>query len=196
MKKQILIIIMLFLVLGSLIAEEKYYAGINTIALASFINTEYTGVASNMFSNAEVGLALNAGKFLTENGVLEARLSISKPNQISFVPQIHLGYNSFILKHFGISKANMYTGGFVKYWDYYNTETKVHFHNIVPYFTIGYMWTNKSNIFYDLRLNQTLYAISWSSQEHSEGSSEFFLSPMKEWIPVMPMLSFNIGYRF
>jgi len=196
MKKNIFIIFIILLVFTSLSAQKQYYAGINALSLYTFTNNNYSGVAASIFTNAEMGLSLNAGKFLTENGVLEGRLSISKPNQISFCPQIHFGYNSFLLKHFKVSELNFYTGGFLKYWDYYNTKTKTHFHNIVPYFTIGYMWTMKNNIFMDLRLNQTLYAFSWSSLEHSEGGSEWFLSPMKELTPILPMFSFNVGYRF
>lgn len=196
MKTKLFLIITILFVISSLSAQRKYYVGINTISLTTFVNNEYTGVFATMYSNAEMGLSINAGKFLTDNGAIEGRLSISKPNQNSFAPQIHFGYNSFILRHFNLSKLNFYAGGFAKYWDYYNTKTKVHFHSIVPYFTIGYMWTKKNNIFLDLRLNQTIYAISWSSLKHSKAGSEFFFSPMKEWTPILPMISFNIGYRF
>ena len=148
-----------------------------------------------MLTNSEHGLSFNGGYFISKNGALETRISIAKTNQISFAPQIHFGYNFFLLNHFNVSEKKLYVGAFTKFWDFYNIEKDIHFFNIVPYVTVGYLW-QIGNFNLDLRLNQTIAAVSWSTMEHTSTGAEFFFSPMRSFSPVLPYLSFNVEYRF
>jgi len=75
-----------------------------------------------------------------------------------------------------IYKINFYTGGFVKFWDYYNRLTKIHFMNIAPYITIGY-WREFKALVVDFRLNQTFAIYSWSNLEHSSAGMDWFFFP-------------------
>lgn len=197
MQKHIITAVMLLMIFSTSTFSEdkKHYIGLNVFAPLSFFEVDGAGMIGSMISNSEYGFSLNGGYFLSKNGVFEGRISIGKPNKIYWAPQLHIGYNFFALKYFGASEINLYAGAFLKFYDLYNTETSEHYFNIIPYVTIGYWWTS-GNLIFDLRLNQTLYAVTWSTQEHTKAGSGFFLSPMKSWIPVLPNLSFNIAYRF
>ncbi|MCP5061273.1 MAG: hypothetical protein GY936_02265 [Ignavibacteriae bacterium] len=197
MQKYIITTVILVIIFSTLTfsQDKKHYIGVNVFAPLSFVEVDGAGMIGSMLSNSEYGLSLNGGYFLSENGVLEGRISIGKPNQIYWAPQIHIGYNSFALRQFEISDINLYAGAFLKFYDLYNTETSEHYFNIIPYITIGYWWTSGDLIF-DLRVNQTFYALTWSTQEHTKAGSGFFFSPMKSLLQVFPNLSFNMAYRF
>jgi len=197
MRKFIFGLVMVLIVFSVAIfpQEKKYYAGLNVFALSSFIEMDGAGMIGSMISNSEYGISLNGGYLPTKNSILEGRISIGKPNKIYWATQLHFGYNFFALKHFGISEMNLYAGGFLKFYDLFNSQTSIHYFNIIPYVTVGYLW-NSSDFIFDLRLNQTLYAVTWSTQEHTKAGSGFFFSPFKSWAPVLPNLSFNVAYRF
>lgn len=195
MLKFIVVIFILTLCDSTFSQDKKNYIGINIFAPLSYVELDGVGMLGSLISNAEYGISLNGGHFLSENGVLEGRLSIGKPNKLYWAPQVHVGYNFFALKSLGISNADLYVGTFLKFYDLYNTGTKEHYFNIIPYITIGYWWTS-GNLIFDFRLNQTIYAVTWSTQEYTKTGTGFFFSPMKSWLPVMPNLSINIAYRF
>jgi len=50
------------------------------------------------------------------------------------------------------------------------------------------------NMFFDFRLNQNVYAISWSNRENTGMNSGFHFSVCDDISPVLPYLCINLGY--
>lgn len=140
-------------------------------------------------------LAVCGGYFLNSHQAIETRLSLGNVHQMAFVGQLHLGTNYFILDKLNIMNKGLYCGGYLKFWDYYNKLTEIHFFNVVPYLTIGY-WHEFEPIILDFRINQTLAIFSWSSLEHTSSGSDWFFSPWPAFVPVLPTITFTVGYRF
>jgi hypothetical protein len=125
----------------------------------------------------------------------EARFSFGKIHQVANVGQLHLGTNY----HFAFNKKrnknnSFYTGAYLKYWDYYNRLTEVHFYNIAPYIAAGRQWHLKQ-VTIDARINQTISIISWSGMEGTKPGSAWFLSPWPEFISVLPTFTLTVSYK-
>ncbi len=73
--------------------------------------------------------------------------------------------------------------------------TRVSYMNLIPYATFGYRY-QKSKYFFDLRLNQNIYAVSWSNLNNTSLNSGFVFSIYDDISPVLPYLSINVGYVF
>lgn len=168
---------------------SEYYIGINPLAPLTSISNQYTNLYLPLISNLETGLSLNAG--IKKNmSAYEIRYSLGKPNKMYFLNQVHIGYNYFIS-----SKKRMYVGSFLKYYSLHNLDKKIKNNSLVPYLTVGYNYYFK-NCFIDFRLNQNIYAISWSNQNNLKVNSGLHFSIFKELSPVVPYLSINVGYVF
>jgi hypothetical protein len=169
-----------------------YFIGINPIAPLTSLPNQFTNLYLPLFSNLETGLAVNTGIKLKKS-VIEGRLSYGKPNTLFKLSQIHLGYCYFINRK--DKNTGFYIGGFTKYYHLKNTKNDIRNSSIIPYLCAGYR-LEKQNIFIDFRLNQNVYAISWSNQEHTSINSNFHFSVYDDISPVLPYLSINIGYVF
>ncbi len=143
----------------------------------------------------EYGANVVGGFFFRPNQNVEGRLSLSNIHQVAFVGQFHLGTNYYFLNS-KLSKNNMgwYIGGYAKYWDFYNRQTDIHFHNISPYISAGYTFSAK-RLQVDLRINQTLAVYSWSSLEHTKGNAAWMFSPWPEFISVIPTITLTMLYK-
>lgn len=179
------------------VKETSWYLGTNPVAipLGFSIKPEVKRFLPIAAGN-EYGANLAAGYFFRPNRTIEGRLSLSNIHQVAFVGQFHLGTNYFLQKNkVSEGKKGWYFGGYVKYWDFYNRLTHIHFHNISPYLSLGYTKVKKRFLF-DFRLNQTLAVYSWSSLEYSRAAADWMFSPWPEFIPVMPTITCTISYKF
>ncbi len=143
----------------------------------------------------EYGVNFVAGYRLSQKQLLEARLAFGPVHQVANVLQVHFGAQHFFQKEEKALPHGLYSGISVKYWDFYNRLTQVHFHNLSPYITAGYAFPINEKIRFDLRLNQTVAVFSWSSLEHTGAGADWFLSPWPEFIPVLPTLSLTISWN-
>ena len=173
----------------------NYYIGINPLAIPVACNIQedakrYTPIISGL----EYGVAVCGGYFLNEFRTLETRISLGNIHQVARVGQWHIGMNYYVFRKLNRAPRNMYAGLFFKFWDYYNRLTKVHFLNISPYISIGYRW-DMDPIFLDFRLNQTIAIVSWSSLEHTSPGSAWFFSPWPAFMPVLPTITFTVGWK-
>jgi len=175
---------------------SKFYAGINPLALpAAFQVQDDVKRYLPIMSGLEYGLSVCGGYYFNPNLAIESRLSLGYVNKLAFAGQLHAGSNYFLFRKLNIKPQNLYIGGFFKLWDYYNRYSKVHFFNLCPYLTLGYQ-KQISRLFYDIRLNQTLFIYSWSSLEHTSPGHDWFLSPWPAFIPILPTFTFTFGWMF
>ncbi|MBN2413104.1 hypothetical protein JXQ31_15565 [candidate division KSB1 bacterium] len=181
---------------GLTLNEPKFYAGINPLALpAAFQVQDDVKRYLPIMTGLEYGFAVSGGYFFNSNHCIESRLALGYVNKLAFTGQLHAGSNYFLFRKLNIRPKNLYIGGFIKFWDYYNRYTKVHFLNLSPYLTLGYR-KQIGRLFYDIRLNQTIFVYSWSSLEHTSPGHDWFFSPWPAFIPVLPTFTFTIGWMF
>lgn len=173
-----------------------YYIGTNPVAipLGFSLKPELKRFLP-IFAGNEYGTNLVGTYFFRPNQSIEGRLSLSNVHQLAFVGQLHLGSNYYFQKNkISRGKKGWYLGANVKYWDFYNQLTHIHFHNISPYFSLGYMKSRKRFLF-DFRLNQTVAVYSWSSLNHTQANTDWMLSPWPDFIPVLPTITLTVSYR-
>lgn len=176
--------------------RSDWYIGTNPVAipLGFSIKPESKRFLPIVAGN-EYGTNLVGTYFFRPNQSIEGRLSLSNVHQAAFVGQYHLGSNYYFQKHkISKGKKGWYLGANVKYWDFYNKLTHIHFQNINPYFSLGYTKTMNRFLF-DFRINQTVAVYSWSSLEYTTGNADWMLSPWPEFIPVLPTITFTVSYR-
>lgn len=176
--------------------EKSFYLTTNLLSPISGLNKNSAtlNVLVPLFSNLEYGFTLNGGYFKNYHS-FETRLTCGKSNDYNIIPQIQFGYNFFILDYFKHNESGWYAGGFARYWLYHNKYTKTDLNNITANLTIGHAW-KKKRIIYDFRINQPLTVFSSSNIENTKSKFEMNTSPMPLFSPILPFISFNIGYRF
>lgn len=201
MKKIIstLIIINIFINLTAQKPEntnKTFYITTNALSPLAGLNksSSIANALIPLFSNLEYGITLSGGYFKNYHSI-ETRISYGKSNTYSVIPQIQLGYNYFIIDYLKHNNSGWYVGGFARYWLYQNINTDAGMHNITSNVTLGYV-NKKHRFIYDIRLNQPLTIYSISSISNTKPSFETNFSPMPKFSPVLPFLSFNIGYQF
>ncbi len=176
--------------------DKSYYLTTNILSPVAGLNKSVTAanVLVPLFSNLEYGPTLSGG-LLQKHHAFEARLTYGKSNKYNVIPQAQVGWNFFITDYFKKNESGFYVGAFARYWMYRNTFSDTNLNNITSNLTIGYAW-KKSKLIYDFRVNQPLTIYSKSNIEHTKPSFEANFSPMPEFLPILPFLSFNIGYKF
>jgi hypothetical protein len=176
---------------------KSWYVGINPASyLMAFPLKEEIKRFGPIAAGNEYGFNIVAGRYFTPRLQTETRLSLGNIHQLAFVGQLHAGVNyHFLLDEEKSRNRGIYAGAFVKYWDYYNRLTHVHFHHLSPYLTLGYQF-NRNPWMLDLRLNQTVMIHSWSSMENTSSGTSWFFSPWPAFIPVLPTFSLTLGYHF
>ena len=175
---------------------KSYFLSTNLLSPVAGLNknSAAANVLVPLISNLEYGFTLSGGYYKNFHS-LETRLTYGKSNDYNSIPQIQFGYNFFVLDYFKKNESGWYLGGFARYWLYHNKYTKADLHNLTTNMTIGYAW-KKKRIIYDLRINQPLTIYSSSNIENTKSGFEMNFSPMPEFLPILPFISINIGYRF
>ncbi|MDF1573116.1 MAG: hypothetical protein P1P82_16025 [Bacteroidales bacterium] len=173
-----------------------WYIGTNPVAIPLAFNIKPESkrflpiVAGNEYGTNLVGTC-----FFRPNQSIEGRLSLSNVYQVAFVGQLHMGSNYFFQNNkISNGQKGWYFGAYFKYWDFYNQFTHIHFHNISPYLSLGYM-KEMNRLLFDFRLNQTLSVLSWSSLAYTKANADWMLSPWPEFITVLPTITFTVSLR-
>jgi hypothetical protein len=175
---------------------KKYYVGINPFSygLALPLQEDIKRYAPVLSGN-EYGISLAGACYIHRQIALEARVAMGPLHKVASVNQLHAGtiVHPF-LKNEGSELVRIYGGAFAKVWDYHNRLTDIHFFNLSPYVVIGYQH-NIHRWMIDLRMNQTLAIVSWTSLENTKQGASGFFSPWPELIKVLPTVTCTIGYR-
>lgn len=170
------------------------YIGLNFLASFSEINNKVTGIIFPLFSNLETGFAINSGYNFRNGHSAEGRISLGTANELYSAFQFHLGYKYYTGLLYNSNKG-LYLGSFIKFVTLNNNETDINYYNVIPYLTTGYQFDFK-NMYFDIRLNQTIYAISWSNNKYTSVGHGFKFSLWEDISPIIPYFSTNIGYKF
>ncbi len=194
MKKAIAILCMTVFSLHAFAVDKKdsvdFYIGINPIAPFTGIPNQFTNLYLPLATNLETGLAVNFGLISNRHNA-EVRLSAGKPNSLFSLWQMHSGYLYLIPQQ---NSNDLYLGGFLKYYHLKNTGTTTNYQSVISYAAVGYR-IRKDVFYFDLRLNQNIYALSWSNLENSSLDSNFVFSTYRDISPVLPYFSFTITYE-
>lgn len=170
---------------------RQFFIAINPFAPITGIPNQYTNLYLPLLTNLETGLSLSTG-YKKGCHIPECKISYGKPNSLYTLFQFHAGYN----RKWNRKSENhfFYAGGFLKYFQLNNTELNTSAFNLIPYATAGFR-LNRHPFFIDFRLNQDIYAITWSNQNNTRINSDFHFSVYTDMSPVIPFLSINIGYE-
>jgi len=171
-------------------AQDGWYLSTNPLAALAGIEVGSAEAKAliPLFTNLEYGGTANIGR-LSDSHLIEGRLALGMSNPYAVIPQLQLGYGNFIFKPRGY-----YAGAFLRYWDYINVYTDVHTQSCAASLVLGHMW-KEGRFIADLRLNQSLAVYSWSSVEFATPTANFVFSPLPGLSPVLPFLSFSVGWR-
>ncbi len=193
---------LLLILLAGLFAKDRVdddkgslYVMLNPVAPVAQIPGYYTKIVVPFFSNFEYGLSVACGYLLTPSQSVDAKLVLGASDQISFTPQLHAGYNFYILDQFNLTNKGLYVGADARIWDKWNTLTGVHYFDLIPSTRLGYL-LEIGRVIVDLRYDQMLGALSWTSKDHTPAALGFFLSPFPEIAPVLPLASLYVGWKF
>jgi hypothetical protein len=175
--------------------KGSFYLTVNPVAAVAQMPGFYTKLVAPFVSNFEYGLSVTAGYLLTPSQSVDVKLVLGSSEQISFTPQLHAGYNFFVLDQFDLTNKGLYLGADLRFLDKWNTMTGVHYFDLIPSARLGY-FIEISRFIMDFRINQWLGAFSWTTKDHTSPSLRLGLSPLPDVTPVFPLLSLNLGWKF
>jgi len=196
-------IVLLLIILSSLVSAKDRidddagakYITINPVAPFTCINDQMLKVFLPIASNMEYGLSVHSSFLTTPSQAIDIRMVIGAQNLMNFTPQIHAGYNFFILDQFDKTNKGLYVGGDLRFWDSYNKVTGIHFANLAPSLRLGYWFEIAERVVVDVRINQIFAYYSWTSLQNASPAFKFKLSPI-DGIPILPFASLNLGWKF
>lgn len=190
------LLLMSSILLADTTSTKQYYIATNVMSPLAGLNK--ANAAANaltpLLSNLEYGWTTVGG---LQQGVhrWEARVAFGSSNAYNWIPMAQLHYMFRPLEAWKKNGSHLYTGLGLRYWDYYNTETDVHRHNVAPAFTLGRTW-EKGHLWMDLRLQQDFAVYSSSSLKNAQAGFAWTLSSMPGLSPILPAFSFDVGYLF
>lgn len=170
------------------------FVGVNIISPFAELDDQLSGKILPLLSNMESGLSIIAGININRYNSLESKLVLGSATDLYDVYQFHFGYNFYILKYLGSNLTGTYTGIFLKHISLNNNMTDISYNSLIPYITLGYRFDIK-NYFIDLRINQTIYAISYSNREDTKTGHGFHFSIWKNVAPVIPYFNISAGFN-
>ncbi len=199
MKRAFICILVLVSILAASdrIDDDKgsFFLTTNVMAPVAQIPGYYTKIVVPFLSNFEYGLSVTGGYLLTPSQSVDAKLVLGSSEQISLTPQLHAGYNFYVFDQFNLTNKGLYLGADLRFLDKWNTMTGIHYFDLIPSTRMGYL-LEVGRVLIDLRYDQMLGALSWTSKDHTRAALGFFLSPFPEIVPVLPLLSLNLGWKF
>lgn len=177
-------------------AEPAAYLAWNPLAPLSAIPSKPMKIAGPLVADMESGLALAGGLVLRDRHILEARISLGSPHSLtwSFLPQARIGASWFLRRPRADRSPGPYAGADLRLWDLIYWTTGYGNWSLLPAVHLGW-WFERDPWFAKVRVEQVLGACSWSTQPHTSGACDVFLSPAEEMMPVLPLLGVDVGRR-
>jgi len=172
---------------------EIYYIGINPVAPFTSIRSETTSLYLPALSGRETGISAFVGKIWNRKYNVETRLSFGSPLKSYNLLLVQSGF----MYRFNSGKQHIwpYLGAFINIYSLHNLDTKSDKVSAITYLCIGNRFI-RNKYFLDLRLNQNIYALSWTDQHGSKARHGFHPSIYKWKSNYIPYAVINIGYMF
>lgn len=173
--------------------EPFYYIGINPIAPFANIRESFTSGYLPAISNLETGVSAFVGKVWDRNYNVETRCSFGSPGSNSTLFLVQSGFNYC----FSGTKKNWqpYVGSFIKIYGLHAQDTRYDYGSLISYVCAGNRFMRK-NFFLDLRINQHIYALSWSTVPGENTSAGFQPSTYKWKSAYIPFVGIGVGFLF
>jgi hypothetical protein len=173
--------------------EEIYYIGINPVAAITAIKGNLPSLYLPQTANLETGLSVFVGKIWNQRFNVETRLSFGSPSAATTLFLVQSGTMYCFVptkKHW-----HPYAGVFLKIYALHNTHANGDLVSTIAYACVGnrFIW---KRVFADLRVNENLYAISWSNNPDRVAKPGFQPSLNKWKSPYIPFIGFGIGVFF
>ncbi len=171
------------------------YVGLNIIAPFTAIRSPIATTYLAFVSDLESGLAVQVGYFFDSWQAIDARFSVGPTNSIYTQWQFHAAYDLYLLDLLKITHKGLYLGPQLRLWDLVHVPFGTHDFSFVPAVHLGYRWEVRG-FYVDVRITQTLAALSWSTRPATGVGVSSMLSVYPSFSPVIPMLGLTLGYRF
>ncbi len=173
---------------------KSFFIGCNPVAILTEIPNQFTNLYLPLASNVETGVAVNGGLYFKRQ-TFETRLVYGYPNKLYRLLQFHAGTNYYFNAKQKQKIHGWFAGVFSKFYLLNNREIKINYNSFIPYLTAGYEFCFRDAII-QLRVNQTVYAITWSDLENTKVHSDLHFTVYKGISPIIPFINVNVGYRF
>lgn len=167
-----------------------YYIGINPVAPFAGIRGAFTRGYLPAFSNCEAGASVFVGKIWNRNYNVETRVSFGNPRNSATLFLVQSGFNYRFLS----TKKNWrpYAGVFFKIYSLHDGLSKYDHASIISYACAGNRFIRK-RFFADIRINQNLLGLSWSTDPNIETHMGFHRSLYKWKSAYVPFAGIGVG---
>lgn len=170
------------------------YVGVNPLALATAIPAKTAKIATPLVSGMEFGIA---GCFGLDYGRhdLQFRAALGSPHglDMSFLPQARVGYRFFVREPARDRDRGFHVGADARFWSLLYRTSGEQYASVIPGLTLGWWFDIGRSVFIDLNLEQQLGACSASTLDGTSPACAFYLSPAPAMMPVLPLLSLDVG---
>jgi hypothetical protein len=201
---RLLLIVLLFGFLQHLHAEElelvetpeqKFYVGINPLALSAFLPNMYAPLFNiqGQASNHEFGISLYGGMYFTKEHSIEMRFSTGPGNTAIWDTQLQFGYIWYPLEQFFDWNGGLCSGFMLRQFFWNNRITDYVIFNLTPELLIGWRFKGKSLAF-DLRAGWNFASITWSTMPYTKASIGW--TPFNGYLPLPMNLTLSIGVAY
>lgn len=171
------------------------YVGINLVAPFTAIRSPSATTYVAFVADLQSGLALQGGYFFDSWQAVDGRFSVGPTNTIYTQWQLHAAYDFYLLDLLKVTNKGLYLGPQMRLWDLVHVPFGMHDFSLVFALHLGYR-VEVHGFYVDVRITQTLAAVSWSNRPATSASASKMLSVYPSVSPVIPMLGLNLGYRF
>lgn len=170
--------------------EPVYYLGINPLAPFAGIRGAFTRGYLPALSNCEAGASVFVGKIWNRNYNVETRLSFGNLRNSSTLFLVQSGFNYRFL---GTNENwQPYAGLFLKIYSLHDISSKHDYASIINYACAGNRFIRK-RFFADIRINQNLLALSWSTDPDIKTHMGFHRSLYKWKSAYVPFAGLGVG---
>ena len=188
--KKLFLLVLFIGLLQNLSAEEykpvKFYAGINPLALFSFLPNPINNYANGLgiASGQEFGISLYGGMHFLKAHSLEARFSTGPADSVVWDTQLQFGYIWYPFEQFMNWKGGLLTGFMLRQFFWNNRITDYVNFNLTPELLLGWRFYVKS-IAFDVRAGWNIASVTWSTMPNTKAGSW--------WIPFPYNLNLTTG---
>jgi hypothetical protein len=180
MVKRIFMALCAVVLCGAVIANDtgmrrdSFYAGINPLALATFLPAPYGtfGTAMGIVAGNEFGLSVYGGGYLASGQTLEFRLSTGLADNFTWGSEIQCGYIWYPCETLKDWRGGPLAGCLLRGYIFPNSLANQTIFAVMPEIVSGWRFVVGALAF-DTRIGWNVAAFNWSTLSHSRGGFGF-----------------------